>query len=696
MSQDAVAIGTNQVAPVLVSFTLDNNGSIPSSSQLWANDELSPSGTTYSVSVLQSGGGVVWGAENLSVAGSSPVNLNNAVASVQNVTLANPVLQNPSAAQSITGFGLTLTSTTPLTVQSSITTTKYQAPTGGLVLIPSGLVADGTTDNLSAINAAISAAYTSGAGEVHIPCGQYFVSAAINFTNQSGLTLSGCGMGLWKSGTDSTSANNTTVLLGGGTGAVLDTTGSQYITIKNLIISSTTATIGIIQARDNNGGGGSANPFCFAQQNTFQNVAVSLSHTQASNSGFGSVGFYNVGGEGATYNNVLITSDHGYFFLTANDLSISSLYQTIQTGCPASMTEVKILGGAIRTLGNSPSSGIYTKSSDSFFISPDTEFLSANSNTAWGVTFGGGTVQAWDIRGQFENQTTNSIFQLAAGVSLDHINMDVVTSGQSGSGQYFTTITGGQTVTNSRLRVSYANGTQLPMFNNLSLTWKGGEIDLGTTATGTSYSNITLSDRTRVTTQGFTDAQVTFNSASVYDLGSDTGASTFNGGGQLKYPAAADTLVGKATTDIFTSKTIDSASNTVKINGNTISGGTVPVNRFTYSGVQPTCAVTGAGASGTCGVRGNSTDSLGSLAITVAGAGPAATGTVTLTFSSAFGANAGVCVMTPAATGTNSWNARASFQQNNTSTGTAVQNWDNNAAALTAGTYHLNYTCGGI
>lgn len=130
LSNDAVALGSNQVAPSLVAFTLDNNGSIPVNSQLWANDELSPSGTTYTVSVLAPGGGLIWGAENFSIAGSSPINLNNLSATLSGgVVFSGAVLLNPTAIQTITGFGLTLTGSAPLTVNtetvSSLNTIVY-------------------------------------------------------------------------------------------------------------------------------------------------------------------------------------------------------------------------------------------------------------------------------------------------------------------------------------------------------------------------------------------------------------------------------------------------------------------------------------------------------------------------------------------------------------------------------------------
>lgn len=76
LSKDAFAFGVNQVASSLISFTLDVNGNIPANTQIWANDELTPAGTTYAVSVTK-GLGLVWGSDNISIAGISPININN-------------------------------------------------------------------------------------------------------------------------------------------------------------------------------------------------------------------------------------------------------------------------------------------------------------------------------------------------------------------------------------------------------------------------------------------------------------------------------------------------------------------------------------------------------------------------------------------------------------------------------------------
>lgn len=71
-----------QVAPKLIAVSLDVNGSVPANTAIIANDELTPAGTFYRVTVEQAGGGRVYGPDSFSITGVSPINLNNLVPSV--------------------------------------------------------------------------------------------------------------------------------------------------------------------------------------------------------------------------------------------------------------------------------------------------------------------------------------------------------------------------------------------------------------------------------------------------------------------------------------------------------------------------------------------------------------------------------------------------------------------------------------
>lgn len=79
LNQDAVVVGTSQIAPRIIVINLNASGAIPAATTIWCNDELTPTGTFYTLSVLEQGGGIVYGPENFTIAGSSPINLNNIV-----------------------------------------------------------------------------------------------------------------------------------------------------------------------------------------------------------------------------------------------------------------------------------------------------------------------------------------------------------------------------------------------------------------------------------------------------------------------------------------------------------------------------------------------------------------------------------------------------------------------------------------
>jgi hypothetical protein len=85
-----------------------------------------------------------------------------------------------------------------------------------------GATGNGTTDDASAINSAISAAEAAGGGVVYFPLGVYAISSTLSITNATGLTFQGAGIGsvntpvshpselLWTGG------NGGTLILGGG------------------------------------------------------------------------------------------------------------------------------------------------------------------------------------------------------------------------------------------------------------------------------------------------------------------------------------------------------------------------------------------------------------------------------------------------------------------------------------------------
>lgn len=68
-------VSNGQVTPVsVVSIPLVNNA-IPAATTIWANDELTPTNTTYSCIIVDTSNNNVWSAK-MNISGASPIDLN--------------------------------------------------------------------------------------------------------------------------------------------------------------------------------------------------------------------------------------------------------------------------------------------------------------------------------------------------------------------------------------------------------------------------------------------------------------------------------------------------------------------------------------------------------------------------------------------------------------------------------------------
>lgn len=90
-------------------FQLDQNGQLPPNTQIWYNDELTPAGTAYKVSILAAGGGLVYGPQFFILAGASPSSVDNMFPSTIGGSVpvfSTAILANPTTTQSINTQGL--------------------------------------------------------------------------------------------------------------------------------------------------------------------------------------------------------------------------------------------------------------------------------------------------------------------------------------------------------------------------------------------------------------------------------------------------------------------------------------------------------------------------------------------------------------------------------------------------------------
>ena len=121
------------------------------------------------------------------------------------------------------------------------------------------------------------------------------------------------------------------------------------------------------------------------------------------------------------------------------------------------------------------------------------------------------------------------------------------------------------------------------------------------------------------------------------------------------------------------------------------------VMRAVVSGASPTCTFTsGGGTSPSCALDTCSTDTAGIIIATTGTGSPGGLGTITLTFSSAFGTHNPSCIYMANNGGAGSWNGLAVMHDAVSSTTSDLMGWNNGtgASALSRSTaYWINFHC---
>jgi hypothetical protein len=130
---------------------------------------------------------------------------------------------------------------------------------------------------------------------------------------------------------------------------------------------------------------------------------------------------------------------------------------------------------------------------------------------------------------------------------------------------------------------------------------------------------------------------------------------------------------------------IDGGSASVYNGGHNATQLTVGLFQSIQGTTAPTAAATGIGSTGTATIESGGTDPACIIRLTSSGSGIASSGSVTLTFGSAFGAGNAVVPSIQPINLTGTWNARASFIGTTVSQTQLIFNWDNNSSALSSG-----------
>lgn len=404
-----------------------------------------------------------------------------------------------------------------------------------------GLLADGATDDSTALNNCLVNAVANFQANIRLPCGQIVVNSPVNDTNKPSLTISGCQANQVYS--TSVSGNDygktqTQILCNTratGSGICWDATGSGSQHFKDFSLCNNTScsngfafsnssNVAFMFGRDNAVSGSGwitgTGTYCFAQYNVLENVFVFFD-TRPAATAVGTLAIYNVGAELFSILGGKYIADVSMFNTPTNDLALSSPFQTLATGCPASMANVKVsqsasfqawTGSAFNIRG-----GINIETEASTFFNNGA--IGTNHNAA--INIATGTANNLYLRGDIEQFDT----ALAINVNIDHLvaQFDIV-SPTAG-----VVVLGAATVTNSEFKILQRNGTPQPLFQAASSgTVKASTLYEGTlSGSGTGANLITLTEST-IYAPGLADAAVnTFQAGSNYEVLDDTGSGYF-------------------------------------------------------------------------------------------------------------------------------------------------------------------------
>jgi fibronectin-binding autotransporter adhesin len=119
LSRSASISGGGGIAPQKVNVSLDANGKVASGQSIFRNTDLSPSGTTYQMQLLDSSGNKIADFGTQTISGAAPIDLALFTPTSGGggiISFSNAVLQSPQGDQTITG-GFNLINSGPLREQ---------------------------------------------------------------------------------------------------------------------------------------------------------------------------------------------------------------------------------------------------------------------------------------------------------------------------------------------------------------------------------------------------------------------------------------------------------------------------------------------------------------------------------------------------------------------------------------------------
>jgi hypothetical protein len=277
--------------------------------------------------------------------------------------------------------------------------------------------------------------------------------------------------------------------------------------------------IAILQGRDNALGGGTG-AFCFAESQNFHDLYITDNGGGAStqNTNRGQIGIYNVSAENGVYSNVQILSGTPMLFSQTNVLGIASPYQTLQTGCPFSMTGESLVEPTL--VGSVAALPLVEANITNGFTVTGGQGVNGNAFFKFENTAGAAVTSNWSISALYE---AGSAAMISTSVSLDSMQINLMVSSPA-PGNDINVTANNLTISNSQLYFGHLGGVSAEPFitNTATGTSISGSI-LGIGGT-TSAGNTTVSSST-IYAPLITPANITFAAGSNYTLNSSTGIS---------------------------------------------------------------------------------------------------------------------------------------------------------------------------
>jgi hypothetical protein len=262
----------------------------------------------------------------------------------------------------------------------------------------------------------------------------------------------------------------------------------------------------------------------------------------------GYIGIYNVGAENGIYRNLGIHAGRPIVLASTNVASISSPFQTLQTGCPNSMTGVH-MDSVITDSFTAVSPNIEASGTFSNWLT-NHQFIGGNA----GILFEGpASASNWDVTGEQENTIATSYFiRSTVGVDDSRFHVEALPATAMINPE-----ANNLTYANNAFDFNSDNSV-VPLITNTATgtTIKGGHAVVSGT---TSASNTTFIG-TDIFAPNVTDANITPNAASIYNYKGTTGL--ISHGANFTQPNTGNTVTLLNSQDAAAALTGDSTDKT--------------------------------------------------------------------------------------------------------------------------------------